>query len=53
MPTKSELQDRANELGELLYEAIAFLRGELAPDEDEAEEWKEDFLVRCQLKGLA
>ena len=53
MATKAELQDRVDELGELLFEAITFLRGELAKDEDEGEEWKEDFLMRCQLAGLA
>ena len=51
--TKTELAVRVEELGELLFEAITFLRGELAMDEDEEEEWKDDFLVRCQLKGLA
>ena len=53
MSTKSELQTRVDVLGELLFEAITFLRGELAKDEDEADEWREDFLIRCQLKGLA
>ena len=53
MPTKTELQARVDVLGELLFEAITFLRGELAKDEDEADEWREDFLMRCQLEGLA
>ena len=53
MATKAELRDRVDELGELLFEAITFLRGELVSDEDEADEWKEDFLIRCQLAGLA
>ena len=43
MATKSELQDRVTELGELLFEAITFLRGELAKDEDEEKNGKKTF----------
>lgn len=51
--TKSELQEKVDELGSLLFEAVHLLRTEESYGDEEREQLVAEFLVRCQLEGFA